>query len=132
MILVSLMLFISCGQHTADYYGYKNSVDTTTIVQDESDRGRLLEAIQSNDMPSLDGLIQKGVDLNLALPNGNPPLIEAILWERAEIVLLFLEKGVNRECVDRDGKSAKELSENSSDAIYNIFHPEALIEIEEE
>jgi ankyrin repeat protein len=132
MILVSLMFFISCGQHSADYYGYKNSVDTTTIVQDQSDRARFLEAIQSNDRPLLDELIKKGIDLNLALPSGNPPLIEAIMWERIEMVLLFLEKGVNRECVDRDGKSAKELSENSSDAIYNIFHPEALIEIEEE
>ncbi len=126
------MLLISCGQHSADYYGYKNSVDTTTIVRDQSERARLQEAIQANDMTILDGLINKGVDLNLALPNGNPPLIEAILWERVEIVLLFLEKGVNRECVDKDGKSAKELSENSSDAIYNIFHPETLIEIEEE
>jgi ankyrin repeat protein len=126
------MLFISCGQHSADYYGYKNSVDTTTIVQDQSDRARLQEAIQSNDMTILDGLIKKEIDLNLALPNGNPPLIEAIMWERVEIVLLLIEKGVNRECVDKDGKSAKELSENSSDAIYNIFHPEELIEIEEE
>lgn len=123
--LISLLLIMSCGQHSAEYYGFKNSGETTTIAQDSSDLAKLAEAIQSNDLDGLNILIQKGIDLNQILKNGNPPLIEAILWERVEIVRLLLEKGANQECVDATGVSAKELSEEASEEIYNIFHPKA-------
>ncbi len=123
--LISLLLLLSCGQHSAEYYGYKNSGETTTIAQDNSELAKLAEAIQANDLDGLNILIQKGIDLNQILRNGNPPLIEAILWERVEIVRLLLEKGANRECVDATGVSAMELSEDASEEIYNIFHPKA-------
>jgi uncharacterized protein len=121
--LISLLLIMSCGQHSAEYYGFKNSGEATTIAQDSSDLAKLAEAIQANDLDGLNILIQKGIDLNQILKNGNPPVIEAILWERVEIVRLLLEKGANKECVDSAGVSAKELSEDASEEIYNIFHP---------
>lgn len=122
-VFFSLLLLISCGQHSAEYYGYKNSGETTTIVQDQSDLGRIAQAIQSDDIVALREFIAKGVDLNRSLLNGNPPLIEAILWERVQMVILLLESGANRECVDSSGVSAKKLSEDASEEIYNIFHP---------
>ena len=90
-----LLLLLACGQHTAEYYGYKNSGKTTTIAQDDSDKAKLAEAIQANDLVALNNLIKKGIDLNQLLKNGNPPLIEAILWERVEIVKLLLKGLVN-------------------------------------
>lgn len=129
--LIFLLLLLSCGQHSADYYGYKNSGETTTIAQDNSELAKLAEAIQANDLSSLENLIKNGVDLNQKLKNGNPPLIEAILWERVEIVKLLLEKGANQECVDASGVSAKELSEEASEEIYNIFHPKSDDELNE-
>jgi uncharacterized protein len=131
LVLMFLLLLMSCGQHTAEYYGYKNSGETTTIAQDNSVLAKLAEAIQANDLDSLKNLIDIGIDLNQLLKNGNPPLIEAILWERVEIVKLLLEKGANRECVDAAGVTAKELAEDASEEIYNIFHPNAGDELNE-
>ncbi len=127
-----LILLTSCGQHTADYYGFKNAVETTTVTRDDSERARLAEHIQNDNLDALKEMIDQGVDLNIPLPNGNPPIIEAILWERVEVIRLLLKHGANRECVDSNGNSATRLSEDSSEEIYDIFHPKNFDSIEEE
>lgn len=117
-----LIVLVACGQHNSEYYGHKNSVEINTITPEDSQESKIAEAIHANEIDVLSKMMQEGVDMNNVLANGNPPLIEAILWDKLDVVKLFLDNGVRRECFDINGISAQEFSKEASEEIYNIFN----------
>lgn len=58
-----------------------------------TDGERLIQAVESNDLPSVRLLLENGADINFLTEDGKTPLISAILRENTEMVYFLLENG---------------------------------------
>lgn len=108
LICLTLSCFvISCGKHET-YRPEIASIKQVEEVEPLSPPNQALVEIQSGNSQAFINIVTKAdLALNQVHPNGNTYLIEAVLWQRVEIVEWLIAKDeIDLEAKDKTGLSA--------------------------
>lgn len=87
-------------------------LDTLRFMNDRniSDDSFLIKACEEGNFNVAKVLIQLGVDVNKTGDEGHTPLMEAVMWQRKNIVRLLIDNGADKYAKDLYGNSCIQMA----------------------
>ncbi len=107
LIVILLSIFVGCGSHKSENFGYVSNNDVNEVVDDKSLGGQIKLSMDSGDIDSFKNLITLS-NLNVRLPESNnaTPLIYAAIKNLSPYAYHLIKLGAVTDLKDDANKTA--------------------------
>lgn len=105
-ILMLSILIAGCGRHESESFGRAVAGTERRVEKPSSPSEIMAEAVRGGDLARMETSVAAGFAVNDRLGNGNTPLIEAVIWNRADAVVWLLARGADKAVRGDDGLTA--------------------------
>lgn len=118
---------MGCGLHHTESFGETSTGGVTRVEKSTDPIELAAAAIRSGDLKELSKLFGEGLSVDTYLSNKRTLLIEAIAWEKIEVIQFLLSRNAQIDLTDAEGKSALEHAAGKP-AILRLLNPQEAAE----